>query len=131
MLFVLSKKKQKNVKKFDIFYADLGQTIGSEQAGIRPVLIVQNDIGNKFSTTTIVLPLTKRIEKNKKLPVHIPINAIGNKIKKGTIMAEQIRAIDKKRLLFFVVKLPFEYREQVRKAINIATNFDNWRNKKC
>lgn len=127
----MSKRKLKNVKKFDIFYADLGQTIGSEQAGIRPVLIVQNDIGNKFSTTTIVLPLTKRIERNKKLPVHIPINAIGNKIKKGTIMAEQIRAIDKKRLLFFVVKLPFEYREQVRKAINIATNFDNWRNKKC
>ena len=121
----MSKRKQKNVKKFDIFYADLGQTIGSEQAGIRPVLIVQNDIGNKFSTTTIILPLTKRVEKNKKLPVHIPINAIGNKIKKGTIMAEQIRAIDKKRLLFFVVKLPFEYREQVREAMRIASNLDN------
>ena len=120
----MSKRKLKNVKKFDIFYADLGQTIGSEQAGIRPVLIVQNDVGNKYSTTTIVLPLTKRVEKNKKLPVHIPIKAIGKKIKNGTIMAEQIRAIDKKRLLFFVVKLPFEYREQVRKAMNIATNLD-------
>ncbi len=120
----MSKRKLKNVKKFDIFYADLGQTIGSEQAGIRPVLIVQNDVGNKYSTTTIVLPLTKRVEKNKKLPVHIPIKAIGKKIKNGTIMAEQIRAIDKKRLLFFVVKLPVEYRWQVRKAMNIATNLD-------
>ena len=123
----MSKKRGKEIKKFDIFFADLGQTIGSEQAGKRPVLIVQNDIGNKYSTTTIVLPLTKRIEKNRKLPVHIPIDAIGRKIKKGTIMAEQIRAIDKKRLLYFVVKLPIEYREKVRKAMKIATNLDNWR----
>ena len=89
---------EEKINKGDIFYANLDGALGSEQQGNRPVLIVQNDIGNKYSPTTIILPLTKIINRKHKLPTHFNINK-SSKIKcDSTILAEQIRVIDKKRL---------------------------------
>lgn len=86
------------VKRGDIFYADLSPVIGSEQGGVRPVLIVQNDIGNKYSPTVIVAAITSQINKAK-LPTHIEINAAEYGITKDSvILLEQIRTIDKRRL---------------------------------
>ena len=86
------------IQKGDIFYADLGETVGSEQSGIRPVLIIQNDVGNKYSPTVIAAAITSQQTKNN-LPTHIKINASGCGLAKDSIvLLEQIRTIDKQRL---------------------------------
>lgn len=87
-----------NVKRGDIFYADLSPVVGSEQGGIRPVLIVQNDIGNKYSPTVIAAAITSRHAKAK-MPTHISINAESCGLSKDSIvLLEQVRTIDKQRL---------------------------------
>lgn len=86
------------VKRGDIYYADLSPVVGSEQGGMRPVLIVQNDVGNKHSPTVIAAAITSKLGKTK-LPTHIDINA--DKVglaKDSVVLLEQIRTIDKKRL---------------------------------
>ena len=86
------------VKRGDIYYADLSPVVGSEQGGIRPVLIVQNDVGNKFSPTVIAAAITSQTSKNR-LPTHININSKEyGLMKDSVILAEQIRTIDKSRL---------------------------------
>ena len=86
------------VKRGDMFYADLSPVVGSEQGGIRPVLIIQNDMGNKYSPTVIAAAITSQIGKNK-LPTHIEINGDSKGLKNNSvILAEQIRTIDKSRL---------------------------------
>ncbi len=86
------------VKRGDIFYADLSPVIGSEQGGIRPVLIVQNDVGNKFSPTVIAAAITSQRFKTS-LPTHIQVNADGCGLAKDSIvLLEQVRTIDKRRL---------------------------------
>ena len=87
-----------NVRRGDIYYADLSPVVGSEQGGLRPVLIVQNDVGNRHSPTVIAAAITSRMSKTK-LPTHIDVYA--NKVglaKDSVILLEQIRTIDKKRL---------------------------------
>ncbi len=87
-----------NIKRGDIYYADLSPVIGSEQGGLRPVLIVQNDIGNKYSPTVIAAAITSKMGKAK-LPTHIDVTGIGAGLAKDSvILLEQIRTIDKKRL---------------------------------
>lgn len=86
------------VRRGDIFYADLSPVVGSEQGGIRPVLIIQNDMGNKYSPTVICAAITSQINKAK-LPTHIEISAERyGLVKDSVILLEQIRTIDKKRL---------------------------------
>lgn len=86
------------VKRGDMFYADLSPVIGSEQGGIRPVLIIQNDIGNKYSPTVIAAAITSQTIKNK-LPTHIELESNNVGLKSDSIvLAEQIRTIDKSRL---------------------------------
>jgi len=86
------------VRRGDIFYADLSPVIGSEQGGVRPVLIIQNDIGNKYSPTVICAAITSQINKAK-LPTHIEIDSASSTlVKDSVILLEQIRTIDKKRL---------------------------------
>jgi mRNA interferase MazF len=87
-----------DIKRGDLYYADLSPVIGSEQGGVRPVLIVQNDVGNKYSPTVIVSAITSQINKAK-LPTHVEIsfNEYGLN-KDSVILLEQIRTIDKKRL---------------------------------
>lgn len=86
------------VKRGDMFYADLSPVIGSEQGGIRPVLIIQNDMGNKYSPTVIAAAITSQTGKNR-LPTHIQLGSEGSGLKADSVvLAEQIRTIDKSRL---------------------------------
>ncbi len=86
------------IKRGDMFYADLSPVVGSEQGGIRPVLIIQNDTGNKYSPTVIAAAITSQTGKNK-LPTHIEIGSKENGLKADSVvLAEQIRTIDKSRL---------------------------------
>jgi mRNA interferase MazF len=90
--------KTVTVKRGDIYYADLSPVVGSEQGGIRPVLIVQNDVGNRFSPTVIAAAITSQSEKAN-LPTHIKVNASGSGLAKDSIvLLEQVRTIDKQRL---------------------------------
>ncbi|MBQ3140626.1 MAG: type II toxin-antitoxin system PemK/MazF family toxin [Clostridia bacterium] len=87
-----------NIKRGDIYYADLSPVVGSEQGGIRPVLIVQNDVGNKFSPTVIAAAITSQHAKAK-LPTHIELSASDCGLTKDSIiLLEQVRTIDKRRL---------------------------------
>lgn len=108
------------IKRGDIFYADLSPVIGSEQGGIRPVLIIQNDIGNKYSPTVIVTAITSQINKAK-LPTHIEINAVDYGLAKDSvILLEQLRTIDKKRLREKIGNLSHELMEKVDEALSIS-----------
>lgn len=98
-----------------IFYADLDPIVGSEQNGIRPVLIIQNNIGNKHSSTVIIAPISTKKKLN--LPTHILINGLKSN---SIIMLEQIRVIDKKRLYEFVDMLTESEMQEVDKAIAIS-----------
>lgn len=95
-----SEREEKNmtIKRGDIYYADLSPVVGSEQGGVRPVLIIQNDVGNKYSPTVIAAAITSRMGKNK-LPTHIDIYADRVGLQKDSVvLLEQVRTIDKKRL---------------------------------
>ncbi len=108
------------IKRGDIFYADLSPVIGSEQGGIRPVLIVQNDIGNKYSPTVIAAAITSQINKAK-LPTHIEICAQEYGLQKDSvILLEQIRTIDKKRLKEKIEHLDDELMDRVNEALGIS-----------
>lgn len=108
------------VKRGDIFYADLSPVIGSEQGGVRPVLVVQNDIGNKFSPTIICAAITSKINKAK-LPTHVEIDATEYElVRNSVILLEQIRTIDKKRLKEKICHLDDELMKQVDKGIKIS-----------
>ena len=105
------------VKRGDIYYADLSPVVGSEQGGIRPVLIVQNDIGNKYSPTIICAAITSQINKAK-LPTHIEIEASKYRlVKDSVILLEQIRTIDKKRLREKVCQLDINIMRKVDIAL--------------
>jgi mRNA interferase MazF len=108
------------IKRGDIYYADLSPVIGSEQGGIRPVLIVQNDIGNKYSPTVIAAAITSQINKAK-LPTHIEIGAKEYGLAKDSvILLEQIRTIDKKRLREKIGHLDDELMEKVNEALVVS-----------
>jgi len=105
------------VKRGDIFYADLSPVVGSEQGGVRPVLIVQNDVGNRYSPTVICAAITSQINKAK-LPTHIGIECSKySLVKDSVILLEQVRTIDKKRLREKIGHLDDELMEKVDKAI--------------
>ncbi|MDN5347107.1 MAG: mRNA interferase MazF [Clostridia bacterium] len=108
------------VRRGDIFYAQLNPVVGSEQGGTRPVLIIQNDIGNQYSPTTIVAAITSQISKAK-LPTHVEISAAKNGLDKDSvILTEQIRTIDKSRLKQKVAVLDEETMEKVNRALEIS-----------
>lgn len=108
------------VKRGDIFYADLSPVLGSEQGGVRPVLVVQNDIGNKFSPTVIIAAITSQINKAK-LPTHLEITAEDYGLSKDSvILLEQIRTIDKKRLRERIGRLDDEQMAKVSEALSIS-----------
>lgn len=108
------------VKRGDIFYADLSPVVGSEQGGIRPVLVVQNDIGNKFSPTVICAAITSKINKAK-LPTHVEIDANQYElVRNSVILLEQVRTIDKRRLKEKICHLDYCVMKEVDKAIRIS-----------
>jgi len=108
------------VKRGDIFYADLSPVVGSEQGGVRPVLVIQNDIGNKYSPTVICAAITSQINKAK-LPTHVEIVATEyDLVKNSVILLEQIRTIDKKRLKEKICNLDKELMKEVDKGIKVS-----------
>lgn len=92
------------INKGDIYYASLDPIVGSEQNGTRPVVIIQNDIGNKYSPTVLVAPLTSKVKSKRSLPTHVLIDS--NHIKRNSIvLLEQIRVLDKSRLISYLDSL--------------------------
>ena len=114
-----------NIKRGDIYYADLSPVIGSEQGGLRPVLIVQNDVGNRYSPTVIAAAITSKMGKTK-LPTHIDV--IGNQAglaKDSVILLEQIRTLDKKRLKEKMGHLDDDTMRNVNDAIEVSFGLAN------
>ena len=108
------------VKRGDIFYADLSPVIGSEQGGIRPVIIIQNDIGNKYSPTVIVAAITSQINKAK-LPTHVEISSEEYGLNKDSVvLLEQVRTLDKKRLKEKIGHMTDSDMEKVDRALRIS-----------
>ena len=113
-------KMEMNIKRGDIFYADLSPVIGSEQGGLRPVLIVQNDVGNKHSPTVIAAAITSKLGKTK-LPTHIDV--YGSQVglaRDSVILLEQIRTIDKQRLKEKMGHLDDDTMRTVNDAISVS-----------
>lgn len=109
-----------NVRRGDIFYADLSPVVGSEQGGVRPVLIVQNDVGNRHSPTVIAAAITSQINKAK-LPTHIELGARSYGLSKDSvILLEQIRTIDKTRLREKMGRLDDSLMQRVDNAIAVS-----------
>ena len=109
------------IKRGDIYYADLSPVVGSEQGGVRPVLIVQNDVGNKYSPTVIASAITSQLNKTK-LPTHIPLGEAEflGLAKDSIVLAEQVRTIDKKRLKEKIGHLDDDLMKRVNEALNVS-----------
>ena len=108
------------VKRGDIYYADLSPVVGSEQGGLRPVLIIQNDVGNKYSPTVIAAAITSKMSKSK-MPTHIDVYADRFGLAKDSvILLEQIRTIDKKRLKEKMGHLDSDVMQQVNNALSVS-----------
>ena len=114
------------VKRGDIYYADLSPVVGSEQGGIRPVLIIHNDVGNKYSPTVIAAAITSQIKKAK-MPTHIELSASEYGLyKDSVILLEQIRTIDKKRLREKVAHLDKKLMHEVNDALAVSFGLENF-----
>ena len=108
------------VKRGDVYFADLSPVVGSEQGGVRPVLVIQNDIGNRFSPTVIVAAITAQIQKAT-LPTHVEIDAKRYGFERDSvILLEQIRTIDKQRLTDKITHLDDEMMDKVDEALQIS-----------
>lgn len=119
------------VRRGDIFYADLSPVVGSEQAGVRPIVVIQNDVGNRYSPTIIGIAITSK--EKIKMPTHLEIDGSKYGLEKDSvILAEQIRTLDKSRLKEKVGRLDKETLDKLKKAIEISfglrgkVNFDEY-----
>lgn len=108
------------IKRGDIFYADLSPVVGSEQGGIRPVMIIQNDVGNRHSPTVICAAITSKMNKAK-LPTHVEIDAGKyHLVKNSVVLLEQVRTIDKQRLKDFICHIDRNLMRKVEEALRIS-----------
>lgn len=108
------------VKRGELYYADLSPVVGSEQGGIRPVLVIQNDVGNKFSPTVIVAAVTSQLNKSK-LPTHLELSASTYGLSKDSVvLLEQLRTIDKRRLKERVGCLDNRFMDRIDRALQIS-----------
>ena len=108
------------VKRGEIYYADLSPVIGSEQGGVRPVLVVQNDVGNKYSPTVITAAITSQINKAK-MPTHIELDAQKyGLVRDSVILLEQVRTIDKSRLLDYICTLSPAKMREIDRALAVS-----------
>lgn len=113
------------IKRGELYYADLSPVVGSEQGGVRPILIVQNDTGNKYSPTIIAAAVTSKLNKAK-LPTHIELNAHEYGLNKDSvILLEQIRTLDKRRLKERIGELPTPMMKRVNTALLISLGFND------
>lgn len=121
---VWTKMKDGNIRRGEIFLANLEPILGSEQGGIRPVLIIQNDLGNQYSTTTIIAPITSSVMK-KEYPTNVFIKKEDNAIKRdSTILLNQIKAIDKRRIIKKLGVLDSFTMNKVDRALKISLGLD-------
>ncbi len=111
------------IKRGELYYADLSPVVGSEQGGVRPVLVIQNDVGNKYSPTIIAAAITSQLQKAK-LPTHIPINSSDSGLPKNSIvLLEQLRTLDKKRLREKIGVLDEDVMKNVNQGLLISLGF--------
>ncbi|MDO4604510.1 MAG: type II toxin-antitoxin system PemK/MazF family toxin [Helcococcus sp.] len=115
------------IKRGDVFYADLSPVVGSEQGGVRPVVIIQNDTGNKYSPTVIAAAITSQTNKSN-LPTHIIITGDINLPKNSVVLLEQIRTIDKRRLRDKVGELDNKVIKKIDNALYISLALDKENN---
>lgn len=113
-----------SIKKGDLYFADLSPVMGSEQGGVRPVLVVQNDVGNKFSPTIIVAAVTSKRNKAD-LPTHVEIDAAENGLTKNSVvLLEQLRTIDKRRLKERIGTIDKTRLPEVNEALSVSLGID-------
>ena len=114
------------IKRGDLYYAALDETyVGSEQTGVRPVVILQNNLGNEHSPTVIVAPITSKVSSKSIIPTHVYIKGYKNRLKQNSlILTEQIRAIDKKRLKYYIGTLDLGELRRVDKSLIISLGID-------
>lgn len=108
-----------SIRKGDIFYADLTPVIGSEQGGIRPVMIIQNDIGNRYSPTVIVAAITSRLDKHP-LPTHVSLDGNHGLRRNSVVLLEQVRTIDRSRLREYIGRLEPGNLQAVDQALAVS-----------
>ena len=119
----MERVEEESVKRGEIYYADLSPVVGSEQGGLRPVLIVQNNVGNKYSPTVIVCAITSKLSKAK-LPTHIELDASSFNLPKDSVcLMEQIRTIDKKRLKEKLSTIGKTKMKEIERAMLISLGF--------
>ena len=111
-----------DIKRGELYYADLSPVVGSEQGGVRPVLVVQNDVGNKYSPTVIVAAITSQINKAR-IPTHIELASSYGLTKDSVLLLEQIRTLDKKRLKDRIGILDENRMKDVNQALLISLGF--------
>ena len=112
------------IKRGDIYYADLRPVVGSEQGGVRPVLVIQNDIGNRHSPTVICAAITSKMNKAK-LPTHVELDTRRcNMVKDSVILLDQLRTIDKQRLKEKICHIDSDLLERVNQALKISLELD-------
>lgn len=117
---MIKEEEIKVVKRGEIYFANLGEGVGSEQNGVRPVIIIQNDVGNKYSPTTIVALITS-MSKKLNLPVHLEISKEESSLPQNSvILLEQIRTIDKKRLIRKISKLDESIADNINNRLKIS-----------
>lgn len=116
--------KERSFKRGEIYVADLSPYIGSEQGGTRPVIILQNDLGNLYSPTLIVAPLTSRTKK-KAIPTHYLIEDMVVLKENSLVLLEQIKTIDKQRVGEYIGKVPDHDMKNIEKAVTISLGFDD------
>ena len=113
------------IKRGDIFYADLSPVIGSEQGGVRPVMIIQNDVGNRHSPTVICAAITSKMNKAK-LPTHVEIDASKyHLVKNSVVLLEQVRTIDKQRLKDFICHVDNKLMNKIENALRVSLELHN------
>lgn len=122
----MEEDKNMAIKRGDLYYAALDETyVGSEQTGVRPVVILQNNIGNEYSPTVIVAPITSKVDSKSNIPTHVFIKGYNKRLKQNSlILTEQIRAIDKTRLKYYIGKLDIGELRTVDKALIISLGID-------
>ncbi len=114
----------RKIKRGEIYIADLDPIVGSEQGGERPVLVIQNNVGNTYSPTVIVLAITSRYQKKKNMPTHIPIES-SDLAMSSIVLVEQVRTIDKTRLIHYIGRASKESMKAVDKALKISIGVDS------
>ena len=111
-----------SIKRGDIYYADLSPVVGSEQGGMRPVLIVQNNVGNRFSPTVIIAAISSKVGVKPKLPTHYFINAECGLELPSIVLMEQIRTLDKQRLTKYIGRLTKEHIQGMNHALAVSVD---------